>query len=96
MPELHAGRDKLHKELDRLLELLAVEHRLVESHARKSEPVILAEPQAPRQRLVESQARKLAPILQGDMAEARFVLAAQQRIKSVTPNDSGAGVTPAE
>ena len=78
MPELHAGRDKLHKELDRLLELLVAEHRLVESQARKSVPV-LAEAQPARRRLVDNQARTSAALLEGEMAEARFVLAAQQR-----------------
>jgi hypothetical protein len=79
MREFHAERDRFHKELDRLLELLAAQRRHVASEARKSELVAQAETQAVRRRLVETPPRKLAPILQGDMAEARFVLAAQYR-----------------
>ena len=78
MRELHAERDRFHKELDRLLEILAAQRRHFESEGRKSEPVAQAEPQAVRRRPVETP-RKLVPILQGDMAEARFVLAAQNR-----------------
>jgi len=40
MQKQHAQRDKFHKELDRLLELLAAQRRLVESQARKSAPVL--------------------------------------------------------
>jgi hypothetical protein len=58
MQERQAEPDKFHRELQRLLEQLAAERRLV-----------------------ESQARQWPPILQGEAAEARFVLAAQQRVK---------------
>lgn len=79
MWELHAERDGFHKELDRLLEILAAQRRHFEGEGRKSEPVAQAEPQAVRRRPVETSPRKLVPILQGDMAEAQFVLAAQNR-----------------
>jgi hypothetical protein len=40
MQKLHAELDKFHKELRRLLELLAAQRQLVESQARKSAPVL--------------------------------------------------------
>ncbi len=43
MRELHPERDKFYKELDRLLQLLAAQQRLVASQARKSAPVRLDE-----------------------------------------------------
>lgn len=38
--EPKAGRDRLHKELDQLLELLAAQRRNVQAEVRKSKPVI--------------------------------------------------------
>jgi hypothetical protein len=38
MQKIHAELDKFHKELPRLLEVLCVQRRLVESQARKSAP----------------------------------------------------------
>ena len=40
MQKLHAELDKFHKELRRLLELLAAQRQLVESQARKTVPVL--------------------------------------------------------
>jgi hypothetical protein len=41
--DLHAERDKYHRELDRLLQILAAQRRLVERQARKSAPALRSE-----------------------------------------------------